>query len=200
MSATQSLSITFHCFPSLFIAFDHFSLISIVAARRMSSTIDLMSDDENDDLDPQDGSEESEGEDGSETDDDDDDEDDGSEESEESSSDDDDDYDIEGRYQNPDGASVREKGEPIFKYFRLKAVQEILVKKPTESFKCLAAYSKYMVIGGTSGAIYIMDVDGKQLLKEMQPHKKTVNEVVVDEREENIASCSDDGLSPPSLS
>jgi len=155
-----------------------------------------MSDDENDDLDPQDGSEESEGEEGSETDDDDDEDEDGSsDDSEESESDDDDDDDddIEGRYQNPDGSSVREKGEPIFKYFRLKAVQEILAKKPTESFKCLAAYSKYMVIGGTSGAIYIMDVDGKQLLKEMQPHKKTINEVVVDEREENIASCSDDG-------
>ena len=59
---------------------------------------------------------------------------------------------------------------------------------------CLASHPKILVLGMSSGWVYVLDPHG-DIIKKYQPHEKSqINDVSIDVNGDYVASCSSDGM------
>lgn len=82
------------------------------------------------------------------------------------------------------------ESEPILSYLRMKNdIAKILQK---DSVSCIKAGLKIIVLGTHWGQVYILDHEGTKTMSK-ENHQTTVNDVVIDPKQEYVASCGDDG-------
>jgi hypothetical protein len=83
-----------------------------------------------------------------------------------------------------------EDEEPQLKYQRLgSSVPSIL---SNDSATCFVVHSKFLCVGTAGGNVHILDLNGNEIIK-LQPHKKQINEISLDEAGDVCATCSTDG-------
>ena len=90
-----------------------------------------------------------------------------------------------------------EEEEPILKYQRVGAdVSRLLHSTPShppqDTARCLLAHSKFLLLATSSGALYMLDLNGN-LIQHFTLHSAPINDLSLDASGEYLASCSMDG-------
>ena len=99
--------------------------------------------------------------------------------------------DEESEYEDEDeDDEEEEEEEPKLKYQRLGASVTTILKK--DSAKVLLASEKFLVLGTASGRLYVLDLNGNEILQ-FHPHQKPINDLSLDSSGDHVASCSNDG-------